>query len=109
MQKDKIERHGVSADPAQCASGIHTDPLDNTGGTDLRELVIRRLTQDNLRLTISIPEAAKLLGISKNLVYQLANRSDFPSLQLGERKVISLIGLLDWVERQTVTSRKECG
>lgn len=107
MNKDNIERQCVSADPASCARSVHTDLPDNAGRTDLRELVIRRLTQDNLRLTISIPEAARLLGISKDLAYQLSNRSDFPSLQLGGRKVVSLIGLVDWTECQAVTGRKE--
>lgn len=109
MNEHKDERQGVSTDPAQCAHNVQAGCPADSGGASLRELVIRRLTQDNLRLTISIPEAAKLLGISKDLAYQLSNRSDFPSLQLGGRRVINLIGLLDWLDSQTVTDRKECG
>lgn len=89
--------------------GVQEDLLGNTGRSDLRELVIRQLIKDGLRLTISLPEAAKLLGISKNLIYQIANRGDFPTLTLGGRKVVSLIGLVEWTESQTDLNRRGAG
>ena len=41
------------------------------------------------RLTYSIPEACVLLGISRNLGYELAKRGELPGLiRLGERRVV---------------------
>jgi excisionase family DNA binding protein len=42
-------------------------------------------------LTITIPEAAKALGISRNLAYELARRDKLPVpvIKLGKRMVLS--------------------
>ena len=50
------------------------------------------------KLTISVSEAARRLGISKSLMYTISRRSDFPAFQLGSRIVLSEQGLAAWVE-----------
>jgi len=41
-----------------------------------------------------VPEAAKMLGISKDLAYDLARRGELPgAFQLGRRWLVSLIKL----------------
>ena len=40
------------------------------------------------RLTLSVEEAARLLGISRALAYALVRRGDLPRLQLGRRVVV---------------------
>lgn len=40
------------------------------------------------RLIVSIAEAAQLLGVSDDLVYELTQRGDLPCIRLGRRKVI---------------------
>jgi excisionase family DNA binding protein len=40
------------------------------------------------RLTISVEEAGRLLGISRCLAYELVNRGDIPSVRLGRRIVV---------------------
>lgn len=54
----------------------------------------------NCELTISVPEAAKRLGVSKTTAYELANCSDFPSFKVGNRILVSVAGLAKWVEEQ---------
>ncbi len=54
------------------------------------------------KIAISVPEAAKLLGISKPKAYELARRADFPAIQLGGRILVSVAGLQAWLEKQTV-------
>ncbi|MDP8991538.1 MAG: excisionase family DNA-binding protein [Actinomycetota bacterium] len=45
------------------------------------------------RLTISVEEAAKLLGISRGLAYELVARGELPSLRLGRRRVVPIAAL----------------
>ena len=46
------------------------------------------------RLTLSISETAKALGISRNLCYELARRGELPAIRLGEKRlVISRVAL----------------
>jgi len=45
------------------------------------------------RLCISVPEAAKLLGISRNNAYELVKRGELPSIRLGKRKLIPKVAL----------------
>ena len=45
-------------------------------------------------LTISVGEAAKLLGIGRALAYELARRNEIPVLKLGHRFVVPRAALL---------------
>ena len=40
------------------------------------------------RITIDVPEVAKLLGISRNAAYEAVRRGEIPSIRLGARIVI---------------------
>lgn len=48
-------------------------------------------------LAVSLPEAARLLGVSKPTIYKYAGRADFPSFKIGGRVLVSVDGLRDWV------------
>lgn len=52
------------------------------------------------KLVLSVPEAAKLLGISDNTMRQLARIEGFPAFHVGKRILISIKGLEAWVEEQ---------
>lgn len=41
----------------------------------------------------SIPEVAKVLGVSRTLAYDLANKGELPVLRLGKRMVIPKVAL----------------
>jgi excisionase family DNA binding protein len=40
------------------------------------------------RVTLSVPEAAELLGISRNLGYEMARTRVLPTIRLGRRLVV---------------------
>jgi excisionase family DNA binding protein len=50
---------------------------------DRKEVVV-----ESSRLTLSVPETAALLGISRALAYQLVARGELPSLRLGGRILV---------------------
>ncbi len=41
------------------------------------------------RATLSLPEAAAVLGVSRPHIYVLASRGQLPLIQLGRRRVVS--------------------
>lgn len=51
-------------------------------------------------LSIGTEDAARLLGISRPSLYQLLNRSDFPSFRVGGRVLIAVEELRQWVSQQ---------
>jgi len=53
------------------------------------------------KLTYSIPEVAKALGISCPLAYKLSHSKGFPILQIGKRKVVPVAGLLEWIKNNS--------
>lgn len=59
------------------------------------------MNQTEHSLAISVPQAAKLLGVSRPTAYALARRKDFPAFQVGGRILVSTAGLAAWVEHQT--------
>jgi len=50
------------------------------------------------RLTLTVEEAAELLGISRGLAYELVKRGELPRLQLGRRVVVPRKALEDLIE-----------
>lgn len=52
------------------------------------------------KLTYSIAEAAKVLGISETTMRNLSRTQGFPCVVVGTRRLISIKGLERWVEEQ---------
>jgi excisionase family DNA binding protein len=72
------------------------DVANNSGGG--RRGLPCQTTVDN-RSCITIPEAAKMLGISRNFAYELAKRGELPVLKLGNRKLIPRVRLEKMLEK----------
>jgi len=45
------------------------------------------------KLTLTVKEAAKLLGIGRNLAYEMARRGELPALRFGRRILIPRHGV----------------
>ena len=64
---------------------------------------IDRTTSDTItsslagRATISIEEAATLLGIGRTAAYEAANRGQLPTRRLGRRLLVPVPAFLDWL------------
>lgn len=56
-----------------------------------------RNTDSTDRMTISVDEAAKLLGISRSFAYELCARRELPVIRLGRRVVVRRQALLDLI------------
>ena len=52
------------------------------------------------KLTLSVAEAAQLLGISAATAYELTHRADFPAFRIGNRTLVSRRLLDKWVDRE---------
>lgn len=55
------------------------------------------MNANTTKMILTLPEAAKELGIGENLMRQLAHRDDFPAFKIGNRWRIPLHGLEAWV------------
>ena len=53
---------------------------------------------DEMTLTLTVPQAAALLGISRALAYELIARGELPSLRLGRRVVVPRRALQRFVD-----------
>ena len=60
----------------------------------------------NEKLTLSVEEAGKLLGVSRQVAYQLIHRADFPTLQIGRRILVPKKQLEEWMDSH-VSGMKE--
>jgi excisionase family DNA binding protein len=47
---------------------------------------------------ICVMDAAKILGLSKNVMYTLAKQPGFPAVRIGKKIVIRRSGLDDWMK-----------
>lgn len=53
-------------------------------------------------ITVSVAEAAKMLGVSRPVMYRLTRRADFPAFYVGGRLLVDVDGLKKWVRRQSM-------
>jgi excisionase family DNA binding protein len=51
------------------------------------------MVNDPERLTLSVPEAAKILGVHVQTAYVMARRGDIPVLRLGGRLLVKRLEL----------------
>lgn len=52
------------------------------------------------KLTLSVTEAAQRLGVSRTTMYQIVKIKGFPTVQIGNRVLVSVRGLEKWVDEQ---------
>lgn len=57
-------------------------------------------TYDDLPLMLSVPDVAKVLGISRTGAYELAHSKEFPSMKVGSRIIIPKEKFLLWIEKK---------
>jgi excisionase family DNA binding protein len=60
------------------------------------------------RLTMSVDDAAEVLGISRSLAYELVRKGELPSLRLGRRLVVPVRAVEALVE-DAVGSTSQAG
>lgn len=59
-----------------------------------------QMNQQSIKI-LSPKEAAKYLGISEPLMYELCRRKDFPAIRLTKRRIIIPVASLDaWLANQ---------
>lgn len=51
-------------------------------------------------IAVSIQNAARLLGISDRTLYDMTNMEGFPAFKVGNRTLISVEGLREWVRER---------
>ena len=56
---------------------------------------------DDLPVTLTATDMSKFLGISKCSCYALFKRSDFPTIHIGDRLLVSRERFIEWLEKQT--------
>ena len=49
------------------------------------------------RVTVSVEEAARLLGIGRSAAYEAARRGELPTRRLGRRLLVPVPALLEWL------------
>ena len=56
---------------------------------------------DDLPLTLSVPDVASVLGISRAGAYELVRSDGFPSLRIGSRIVVPKEKFIGWINANT--------
>ena len=63
----------------------------------------QKISNDNMfgiviePIAVTVQNAAKLLGISDRTLYDMTNMEGFPAFKIGNRTLISVEGLREWV------------
>lgn len=60
---------------------------------------------DQPRMTMSVEEMGKELGVSRSIAYELTKQPGFPSFSIGHRTLVSRDGLKQWIKTQCQSGR----
>lgn len=52
------------------------------------------------KLTLSVREAAEIVGVSASKMYEVAKSQGFPTIMVGKRMRVSAPGLRRWLDEQ---------
>lgn len=58
------------------------------------------ITENVSKVAYSVKEASVALGVNINTMYELVRQSEFPSFKIGNKFLVSVKGLEDWVSKQ---------
>lgn len=53
------------------------------------------------RLTLSVPEAAALIGVSPSKMYEIVRSEGFPAIRVGKRVLVNAKRLEAWLDEMT--------
>jgi excisionase family DNA binding protein len=51
-------------------------------------------------LLVRVEEAARILSLSRSMIYQLLDRGELPSVRCGAARRIPIAALHEWISRQ---------
>ena len=60
--------------------------------------VINQVTPSDAKITLTVTEAADMLGISLPKMYEIVRMGRIPSIRVGKKIVISRQAVLDWLK-----------
>ena len=60
------------------------------------------------KMTLTVREAADMIGISKPKMYELIREGEIPSIHIGKKIVIARQALLDWLSEGDSYGKKAC-
>ena len=60
------------------------------------------------KMTLSVREAAELIGISKPKMYELIHSNEIPFIHVGKKIVIARQALMDWLSEGDTNGKKAC-
>lgn len=60
--------------------------------------VINQVTPSDAKITLTVTEAAEMLGISLPKMYEIVRMGCIPSIRVGKKIVISRQAVLDWLK-----------
>lgn len=60
---------------------------------------------ESAKLTLTVPEAAKLLGLSRQLGYQMVREGKLPAIRFAGRWVVSKHGIAKMLEEAELNAR----
>ena len=60
------------------------------------------------KMTLSVREAAELIGICKPKMYELIHSNEIPSIHVGKKIVIARQALMDWLSEGDTNGKKAC-
>jgi excisionase family DNA binding protein len=62
---------------------------------------VKTQLQHNEKLVLSVPETAKLLGLSRNATYEFVREGKIPCVRYGKRVLVPRVKLLEMINKQS--------
>ncbi len=75
----------------------------------MSERDVPRPVQAEMRLLLTVTEAARALGVGRSLVYELVTAGEIASIKIGRARRIPVPALEAFVRQRLAAQQEECG
>lgn len=92
----------------QVLLALQSTAAPDQGRERLDNDIPQKASPEDAKVTLSVEEAARIVGICKPKMYEVVRSGKLRSVQVGKKILISRQSLLDWIRKRDAYGKEAC-
>ena len=108
MKRDMYTKEQVHQIVEQVLLSLNVTLAPDQGQEHLDNDIPQNASPTDAKVTLSVAEAAKMVGISKPKMYEIVRAGKLRTVKIGKKILISRQSLLDWIRKGDSNGKEAC-
>ena len=92
----------------QVLLALQSTAAPTQGREHLDNDIPQKASPEDAKVTLSVAEAARIVGICKPKMYEVVRSGKLRSVQVGKKILVSRQSLLDWIRKGDAYGKEAC-